>query len=358
MDKLQTNITPIAKALCIDPQKAWRWYRDVLSGFLDPEAQRSFHQHDLQIKEKGEAKAVRVPILSAEHLGPHMAIDEKQVGEEMHTILTNRDTGKVALLANTLKVNELSQIAANFGAKAFEVRTITRDLSNGYDWFCREAFPNAGHIADKFHIIKSLMEACQDVRVRYRQEILRDKRIKFEEHKQREKRRKGQCELEGKRYKERKFTYAQEKTPHGETPLELLARSRFLLFKYDSQWTHKQSQRARALFNIYPEIEKAYRLSCEFRDWYKKANVGRDPLQINLSINAWYRKVEQMDIDEMVNFKSLVERNETIIKRYFGKGETNAIAECINGKIKRFIMINQGTRDREFFYFRLRNYFS
>ena len=65
-----------------------------------------------------------------------------------------------------------------------------------------------------------------------------------------------------------------------------------------------------------------------------------------------------MAIDEMLNVKSLVERNETIIKRYFGKGDTNAIAECSNGKLKRFIMINQGTRDRAFFYFRLRNYFS
>jgi hypothetical protein len=41
------------------------------------------------------------------------------------------------------------------------------------------------------------------------------------------------------------------------------------------------------------------------------------------------------------------------IFNYFIKGDTNAIAESINNKIQRFIMTNQGTRDREFFYFRL-----
>ena len=60
---------------------------------------------------------------------------------------------------------------------------------------------------------------------------------------------------------------------------------------------------------------------------------------------------------EMENFKSLVERHEEIILNYFVKGETNANAEGINSKIQRFITINQGTRDREFFYFRLAKLF-
>ena len=67
----------------------------------------------------------------------------------------------------------------------------------------------------------------------------------------------------------------------------------------------------------------------------------------------WYLEVEKEAVMEMENFKSLVERNEGIIVNYFVKGDTNARAEAINSKIQRFIMMNQGTRDREFFYFRL-----
>lgn len=358
MDKLQTNTTPIAKSLCIEPQKLWRWYRDTLSGFMEPQTQILHHQYDVSFKDKGIEKEIRVPILKPENIGPNMAIDEKQIGEEMHTVLSNRDTGKIALLARTLKAKELSLLTDYFDLKGFEVKTITRDLSNSYDWFCRIIFPNAGHIADKFHIIKNLLEACQSIRIRYRQEILRDKRIQFEKHKQQEKQRKQQCEIEQKKYKKRKFIYPELKTENGETRLELLARSRFLLFKYRGQWTENQKERASILFNHYPEIEKAYQLSCDFRQWYRKENIGGNPTEINLSLNKWYREVEQADIDEILDFKSLVERNESIIKRYFEKGATNAIAENINSKIKRFIMINQGTRDREFFYFRLANYFS
>ncbi|MCH8234124.1 MAG: transposase [Bacteroidetes bacterium] len=53
-----------------------------------------------------------------------------------------------------------------------------------------------------------------------------------------------------------------------------------------------------------------------------------------------------------------MEKHQTIITRYFENGYTNAIAENMNSKIQRFIMINQGTRDRDFFYFRSANYFS
>lgn len=358
MDNLQTNTTVIAKSLCVEPQKLWRWYRDILSGFLDSHTQLELHEHDIKIKEKGKEKKIRVPILKPGNIGPNMAIDEKKIGEEMHTVLSNRDTGKIALLAETLKAKELEMLVEKFDLKGFEVKTVTRDLSNSYEWFCRSAFPNAVHIADKFHIIKSLLDACQDVRIRYRQEILRDKRIKYEEFKNKEKQRKEQCALEGKPYRKKKFVYRELKTRNGETPMELLARSRFLLYKYEDDWTNSQKDRALTLFELYPEIEKVYRLSCDFRQWYRKENVGDNSDWLSLNLQQWYRKVEKEDIDEMLNFKSLVERHESVIKGYFNNGDTNAIAENINGKIQRFIMINQGTRDRDFFYFRMGNYFS
>ena len=90
----------------------------------------------------------------------------------------------------------------------------------------------------------------------------------------------------------------------------------------------------------------------------KKENVGRSISELRKQLQGWMQKVEEDDVDEMLNFKSLVERNELPIVSYFHFGVTNAIAENINSQIQRFIMINQGTRDREFFYFRLRKYFS
>ena len=90
----------------------------------------------------------------------------------------------------------------------------------------------------------------------------------------------------------------------------------------------------------------------------KKENVGKNTQYLKQQLNEWFKNVEDEGVDEMMNFKSLVERNILPIMNYFKFGATNAIAENINSRIQRFIMINQGTRDREFFYFRVAKYFS
>jgi len=63
-------------------------------------------------------------------------------------------------------------------------------------------------------------------------------------------------------------------------------------------------------------------------------------------------------ISELLRKLSASVRSIIPVTNYFRFGATNAIAESINSQIQRFIMINQGTRDREFFYFRLQKYFS
>jgi hypothetical protein len=90
----------------------------------------------------------------------------------------------------------------------------------------------------------------------------------------------------------------------------------------------------------------------------KKENVGRNISLLKNELQLWMKNVETDEVDEMINFKSLVERNTLSIMGYFRFGATNAIAENINSQIQRFIMINQGTRDRKFFYFRMKKYFS
>jgi len=358
MDTLQTNTTGIGECLCVDGKKLWRWYRDTLSGYLSKENQEKQYKNDIEIQDHGKTKSIRIPILKVENIGEEMAIDEKKIGEEMHTVLTNRKTGKIALLAQTLKSSELAKIIPKFNSNNFKVKSITRDLSNTFDWFSRQAFMNASHTADKFHIISHLLDANQDVRIRYRQELLREKRIKFEKYKSGQKEKKEQAKAKGESFKSNNFRFNEKKLANGETPMELLARSRYLLYKYPGDWTPTQIQRANVLFENYPEIQKAYNLSCKFRTWYRKENVGSDMNQMKIKLHEWFNEVDIADIDELSNFKSLVERNEGVILNYFKHGFTNAIAENMNSKISRFVMINQGTRDREFFYFRLANYFS
>jgi transposase len=179
------------------------------------------------------------------------------------------------------------------------------------------------------------MEACQDVRVRLRQDLLRDRRLKYQAYKREEKDRKKDCLSSGKEYEKQSFKYEEEELSNGETLLESLARSRYLLFKYADDWTPSQRNRAGALFERFPEIRKVYDRCCEFRDWMKKENVGRRISQITNDLQIWMMQVEQDDVDEMLNFKSLIERNMLPVLNYFRFGATNAMAENINSQIQR-----------------------
>jgi transposase len=349
------NTSVFSAILNLDSQLIWRWYRDHLSGFRESESTGEHYCHDLHFTNE---ETVRVPIYKPENFGSAMAIDEKQIGEEMHTVISNRDTGKIALLVKSMRYTDLRKLLDKESMICRNVETLTRDLSPLYSKVGDELFPNSSAVADKFHIIRSLLEACQDVRVRFRQELLRERRIKYEAHKRQEKNQKNEYIGTGKEYIRQSFKYDEETLPNGETILEALARSRYLLFKYPNDWTPSQQKRADALFEKFPEIKKAYIRCCEFRNWMKKENVGKNIRILKKELQTWMQKVEEDDIDEILNFKSLIERNMLPILSYFRVGATNAIAENINSKIQRFIMINQGTRDREFFYFRIKNYFS
>jgi formylmethanofuran:tetrahydromethanopterin formyltransferase len=92
-----------------------------LSGFKCPAAVKERHQHDYEVKtQSGKSKIVRVPILETKNMGEEMAIDETLIGEDFYTILTNRKTGKIALLAQTVRASELSKLIPKFDKKGFQ----------------------------------------------------------------------------------------------------------------------------------------------------------------------------------------------------------------------------------------------
>jgi len=316
---------------------------------MEKEEQERMHANDIEIVTEKGIETVRVPILKQENIGTSMAIDEKQIGEDMHTIISNRETGKIAVLVRSVNGTAIGKVLDKVKDKLDKIETVTRDMSATFKKLCNDKFFNASQISDKYHIVSSAIESNQDVRVRYRQEALREKRIRQQEKKKQNKA--GKVDIDDEIEKE-------EVLSNGETTLEALARSRYLLFKYKSDWTVKQTERAMALFKKYPEIEKVYHLVCEFRDWIKKENVNTNMFSIKKKLNNWFKEVEIAGIEELLNFKAMIERDLLAVLNYFRYGATNAIAENINSKIQRFVMINQGTRDREFFYFRVDKYFS
>lgn len=330
-------------------KKLGEWYRDHLSDFKNPKTQKALHSNDtvdpgLIDRKTGKLKVVHVPILRPENFGEDMALDDKNIDGEGYTILSNKKTGKIALLASTTKTAILAGILGKLPATMlFSVKTVSRDLAESYDWLTRTVFMNAMAVADKFHVVKLGLEALQDVRIRYRQEILRAERMKREKWK-----------------KTGKSRPPPASHPHrhanGETAKEILARSRYLLFSFESEWGDSQRERAAILFAEFPELGKAYKLICGFRAFYRMKTGNPELARRKLS--DWYAKMGTEDIEEMTNFASLVERHEGEILNYFVSGHTNAFAESLNSKIQACIRTSFGIRDLDFFHFRLRQQFS
>lgn len=357
MDTHLTNICVFAEIMGVDSKTLHKWYKNNLSGF-EPDGASQIHEHDIEVITTHGKTNIEVPILRPENIGANMGIDEKMIGEQYYTILSNRETGKIAFCADTTRSDYLKQAIEPLLDKLSQVKRITRDMAGCYARFSKEVMPNAIQIADKFHVVKNLLDAMQAVRIRCRQKLLEQRRKAYQEFKESEKQRLNDCEKNNQKFTPKKFVYKENRLANGETPCELLLRSHFLLYKFPTQWKLRQMKRAELLFKVFPEIKTAYYLSCNFRTWCSNENIGQNQLQTLKNLYQWYEDVDDADIDELSNFKSLVESNEDEIVEYFTNGETNAMAENINGKIKKFIASNKGIRNTDFFFFRLSKCFA
>lgn len=334
VDDKPVNFTAIGGFLQLKPQTVYSWYRNYLSGY--PEAVQC-GQWGKDNFTGGDKRVKTVPVLKPENFGAQMSVDEKMIDEEFYTVMTNRQTGKIALLAETLTVKELNKLIDKIPQVKQLVKTITADLSPTYEDFCEQSFADAMQVADKFHVVKHIVEAVQTLRLRLRQEEI--------------------AKLPSAK-KERKQYEKQTKLMNGESRIEMLTRSRYLLFKHAGHWTQSQQKRANLLFETFPQLKTAYDLSIQIRQWLDKSNIGKYDWQIERQLIHWYDCAEQAHLPEIENLIRLIGNHEQNIINYFQSGKTNAKAEAMNAKIQRFIAANYGVRDKDFFFYRVAHYFS
>ena len=334
MDEHPVNFSTIGRFMQLPGKTLYTWYRHYLSGYPQAVISGAVGKDNFIGKDRKEKI---VPILKQENFGEEMALDEKMIDEEFYTVMTNRKTGKIALLAETMRIDELSRLIDKIAGVREQVKEITLDMSPSYEKFCQQNFPKAILISDKFHVVKHIVEAVQAVRIRLKQEELSSLPTTVKERKQVEK---------------------ETRLINGETKIEMLTRSRYLLFKMRGKWTPSQQKRSSLLFEAFPTLKTVYELTQQIRQWLDATNVGKSPWEIERQLISWYDEADEHNIPEVQNLIRLIGHHEEKIMNYFIKGKTNAKAEAINGKIQRFITANYGVRDKEFFMYRLARYYS
>ncbi|MBQ9667197.1 MAG: transposase [Prevotella sp.] len=273
-----------------------------------------------------------------ENIGENLAIDETSLSNgELYTIVTNRDRhgGEgclVAIVSGTKSedvIRALEEIPEN---RRETVKEVTLDLSDSMRKIVRGSFPKAQRVIDRFHIQKLACDAVQEIRIQHRWNAIQEANDAMENAK-----------LEGREYIP--FRYE-----NGDTKKELLARSRYLLFKSADKWTRSQARRAKILFAEYPDLQQAYSLSHSLRMTFAK-NTIKDAAR--LSMARWYNKVEEAGFHSFNVIAATFYEHYDDILNFYNNRSSNAAAESFNAKVKALRAALRGIRDERFFLFRL-----
>ena len=277
-----------------------------------------------------------------ENIGEYLSIDEVSLSQgELYTFVTNKQgKGKKGTLVASIKGTLSNDISSVVNLIPLEqrkrVQEVTLDMAKNMEASMRKSFPNAVLVTDRFHVVKLVIEALQQIRIKLRWKAIDDE---------------NKAILEAKKSGER---YVPKEFANGDTMRQLLARSRFLLFKSSSKWTYTQKKRAEILFKEFPELEVAYKVTMVFRNIYELKNkqvAERD--FINWTTNIFVNQME-----EFHTAANSILANMENITNFFLNRNTNANAESFNSKIKLFRANLRGVSDTDFFLFRLQKLFA
>lgn len=261
---------------------------------------------------------------------------------ELYTILTNKSAkGKKGALIAMVKGTTAEAVSLILKkmplGKRKKVKEVTLDMSGSMGQIVKQSFPNAVQVIDRFHVQKLALDALQEIRIKHRWEAIDKENDNIEQA------------------KAKNLKYSPELLSNGDTLKQLLARSRYLLYKNNNKWTENQAQRAKILFEKYPDLEQAYKL-CQDLSWI--FNQTKDKTAALIRLAKWDEKVRQAGFKSFSTISRTMSSHYRNILNYFDNRSTNASAESFNAKIKAFRAQFRGVRNVEFFLFRLSNIFA
>lgn len=265
-------------------------------------------------------------------------MDEVALSEgELYTVLSSKQArGKKKSIVAIAKGTQSETIIAHFQniprKLRKEVKEITLDMAGSMRLIAKRCFPNAVQTIDRFHVQKLALEALQEIRIKYRWQAI---------------------DLENEQIakaKETKTKLIIETFENGDTLKQLLARSRYLLYKSCEKWTASQKQRADILFERYPDLHQAYLLTNNLRHLYNQRDIKAVAMT---KFAHWFKDVESFGNKAFGTLLRTLMNHYNDILNYFNNRATNASAESFNAKIKNFRTQLRGVKDKSFFLYRL-----
>jgi transposase len=322
LDNYPISSKSLEKHYHIDGDHFGQQYKDYLS---------DYHQWE----QKGHAEDW---LLFPDNLGVRLSLDETSLSNgDLYTILTNKAAkgqkgALVAMVKGTKSesvIDVLLQIPKRLRDK---VEEITLDMASSMNLIVKHCFGKATKVIDRFHVQKLAYDALQEMRIKHRWEAINEETNA----------------IDNARWE--KTEYVPFRFENGDTKKQLLARSRYLLFKSPDKWSHTQKTRAKILFAQYPDIQKAFSLTHQLRMIF---SLTKDKGVAYSKLAKWYNEVTDSGFNAFNTISATIYTHYKEILNFFDNRSTNASAESFNAKLKAFRASLRGVRDITFFLYRV-----
>lgn len=327
MDNYPISSNSLEKFFYIDGNHLGQQYKDYLSSY----------------KTWDQKEHAQEWILFPNNIGPYLSIDETSLSNgELYTVLTNKEgKGKkgalIAMIEGTDAESVINVINRIPEQAREQVKEVTLDMAGSMNKIVRHCFPKASLVIDRFHVQKLAYDALQEMRIGHRWDAINEETNAIENAK-----------LNNEKY-------IAPTLSNGDTRKQLLARSRYLLFKSGDKWTQKQKERAKILFDQYPDIKKAYSLTHALRMIFSHTKIKGVAYT---KLARWFNDVTESGFKSFNTISATVYAHYPNILNFFDNRSTNASAESFNAKIKSFRATQRGVTDIPFFLFRLANIYA
>jgi len=327
LDKYPVSCFQVGEYFQVDGKQLQQQYKDHISDY------RNWEQRDHASEW----------LLFANNTGTRLSIDETALSNgELYTIVTNKAAkGRKKALVAMIRGTQADQIAAVLEKIPEKIRDqveeVTMDMAGSMLSAVRRCFKKARQVIDRFHVQKLAYDAVQEIRIKHRWLVIEQESSFY-----------TLAKANGK-------TYTPEELSNGDTLKQLLVRSRYLLFQHHIKWTSSQKDRAKLLFEKFPEIKDGYELSIKLGEIFNKVTAKEVAFK---KLALWYNDVERSGIESFRIVARSMRTHYSNILNFFDNRSTNASAESFNAKVKAFRATSRGVRDINFFLFRMANIYA
>ncbi|GFO74291.1 transposase, ISL3 family [Bathymodiolus platifrons methanotrophic gill symbiont] len=253
-------VNRVAEMLKVNPQRIWTIFNHWIGKAKIADEVSSITQ--LGIDETSSKKGHKYVTLGVD-------LDESRV------IFVTEGKGKATL-------HNLQEHLENKGVEKEQIEQISRDLSPSFIAGAAEAFPSAEITFDRFHVVKLLNEAMNQVRISERKE---------------------HDALKG-----HKYTFLRNR----------------------ENLTNKQEVSLAEMIDLYPTLGQAYRLKELFNDLWSMP----DKVSAEAFLKQWCEEVEKSKISAFMKFVKTVRSHWSGIIHFVETKITNGILEGINSKVQ------------------------